>query len=269
MCAPPYFGVQYIINPWMEGQINATSGDVATRQWSNFHQTLAKAADVALLPPVEGLPDLVFTANGAVVFGRTAVLSSFRHPERQSEEAHFETWLADDGFTVHSLPREVSFEGAGDALFDRGQPLLWFGHGFRSDLNAAPLLAASMGVEMQPLRLINPRFYHLDTCFCPLEGGRLLYYPGAFDGASVATIERRVPAAKRFAVSDQDAADFACNAVNVAGTVILNRASGALKGWLQSQCFTVVESPMSEFLKAGGSTKCLSLRLDEGYPSIC
>lgn len=217
------------------------------------------------MPPVEGLPDLVFTANAALVHENTAILSNFRHPERQSEERHNESWLNEDGFTVRVLPREISFEGAGDALFDRGQRLLWFGHGFRSDFEAKSLLEQWLGVETAALKLCDSRFYHLDTCFCPLEGGFLLYYPQAFDQESIERIERRIPEGMRYAISDEDAADFACNAVNVGRSVILNRAGQGLKDWLNARGFTVIESPMTEFLKAGGSAKCLSLRLDERF----
>jgi N-dimethylarginine dimethylaminohydrolase len=199
-----------------------------------------------------------------VVYERTAVLSSFRCPERQPEERHYADWLTADGFQVKTLPAGALFEGAGDALFDRGIPsLLWFGHGYRSNLNALPYLRRSLGVEVQPLRLCDPRFYHLDTCFCPLERGYLLYYAPAFDRQANAAIESRIPANRRCAVSEEDAVHFACNAVSIGNKVILNYATAELTQWLQSRGFEVTQTTMSEFIKAGGSTKCLSLRLDE------
>jgi N-dimethylarginine dimethylaminohydrolase len=219
------------------------------------------------LPPVAGLPDLVFTANAAVVCGSKALLSSFLYPERQPEEPHFQSWLARHGFEVYTLPREVSFEGAGDALFDRLTDRLWFGHGVRSSLSAAPHLERIFRVPVQPLALLQTRYYHLDTCLCPLEGGYLLYYPAAFDHASIAAIERLVPAEARLAVPREDAEDFACNAINIGKVVVLNKISASSKKWLAERGFEVVETATSEFLKAGGSTKCLSLRLNEG-PAI-
>lgn len=263
MCPPPHFGVFYVINPWMEGQIAATSVAAAEEQWNRLRDILAATGDVELIPPVDGLPDLVFTANAALIWGRRAVLSSFRYPERQGEEEHFARWLTAAGFDVQLLPRSVAFEGAGDALLDRSEPLLWLGHGVRSDLASATYIRALLDVEIQPLELCESRFYHLDTCFCPLEGGRLLYYPAAFRPASVDAIERRIPADLRFAVSDEDAGHFACNAVNIGETVVLNRAGSELRHWLGAQGFDVVETPMTEFMKAGGAAKCLSLRLDE------
>lgn len=263
MCPPAHFGVEYVINPWMEGQIDATSRELASRQWSQLHSILSNYAEVSLLKPVAGMPDMVFTANAGLVRRGKAVLSSFRHPERQPEEPRFEAGLTAHGFQVEKLPRDTPFEGAGDALFDRQQPLLWFGHGIRSSAEARPFVERYLDVEAEPLQLRDSRFYHLDTCFCPLEGGYLLYFPAAFDEPTNRIIEARVPACKRLAVSEQDASYFACNAVNIGKTVIVNRASEILKQQLQSKSFVVVETPMTEFMKAGGAAKCLTLRLDE------
>jgi N-dimethylarginine dimethylaminohydrolase len=263
MCPPTHFDVEYVINPWMEGRINTANTELAAAQWSSFHNLMAGVADVSLMPPVDGLPDLVFTANAALVHRDSAVLSSFRHPERQPESRHYSDWLTADGFNVRILPDGIRFEGAGDALIDRGRPLLWFGHGFRSDLAAKPFLERWTGLEVQPLRLRDNRFYHLDTCFCPLDEGLLIYFPEAFDEASRSAIESRVPADQRFALSDSEAVTFACNAVNVGKTVILNHPSPETAAWLTSRGFDVVPSGVSEFMKAGGATKCLSLRLDE------
>jgi N-dimethylarginine dimethylaminohydrolase len=263
MCPPPHFGVQYVINPWMEGQVNSTDPGLAASQWSRLHSILSEHADIALLPAVQGLPDLVFTANAALIHRQSAVLSNFRCPQRQPEAQHYAEWLLQDGFTLSYLPSNVFFEGAGDALFDRERPLLWFGHGFRSDVAAKLHLEAVTGVEVQPLRLGDPRFYHLDTCFCPLQAGFLLYYPGAFDNASNASIEARVPSSQRLALSEDDAIEFACNAVNIDWKIVLNNLSEEATGWLVERGFEIVKTRMYEFMKAGGSTKCLSLRLNE------
>ncbi len=232
-------------------------------QWSRLHALLSERAEVASLPAVAGLPDLVFTANAALIYRETAVLSSFRCPERQPESPHFAKWLIADGFEVRTLPPGVLFEGAGDALFDRSEPLLWFGHGMRSDLAAKTYLEQFVDVEVQPLRLRNPSFYHLDTCLCPLEGGYLLYYPPAFDEAGNTAIERRVPRDRRLALSDEDAVHFACNTVNIGRSVILNHASQELVMQLNRCGFEVITTVLTEFMRAGGAAKCLSLRLNE------
>jgi len=169
----------------------------------------------------------------------------------------------DRGYEVSLMPRDVPFEGAGDALFDRGTGALWMAHGHRSISAARDVIADRLGVEVLTLKLVDQRFYHLDTCFCPLEGGYTLYFPPAFDEESRATIEARVPAARRIAISEEDALNFACNAVNIDDTVVVNKATAAFVKALAGKGFNVVQTPLSEFMKAGGSAKCLTLRLNE------
>lgn len=267
MCPPDHYGVDYVINPWMQDQLGRTDRALAHRQWNALRQVLATEAEIALVEAQPGLPDMVFTANAGMVHGNVAVVSRFRSPERQGEEPFFRAWFESNGFSIAAWPKEVYFEGAGDALFDRGQDLIWSGYGFRSDLAAANLLAIAFGRESIPIRLIDRRFYHLDTCLCPLAGGWLMYYPPAFDVASLAEIGRRVPIEKRIAVSEADALQFACNAVDLDGRVIMNGASQELQTRLRAAGFTPVLTPLSEFLKAGGTAKCLTLKLREGYRS--
>ncbi|MEP0918112.1 TIGR00300 family protein [Leptolyngbya sp. DQ-M1] len=263
MCAPDHYDVDYVINPWMEGNIHKSSRDRAVEQWQGLHHLIKEHAIVDLVPPQKGVPDMVFTANAGLVLGETAVLSRFYHKERQGEEPYFKAWFEENGFTVHELPPELPFEGAGDALFDREGRWLWAGYGFRSELDSHPYLAKWLDVEVLSLRLMDDRFYHLDTCFCPLNNGYLLYYPPAFDAYSNRLIEMRVPAEKRIAISEPDAVNFACNAVNVDHIVIMNKASADLKQRLADAGFQVLETPLTEFLKAGGAAKCLTLRVTE------
>ena len=263
MCAPTHYEVDYVINPWMEGNVHRASRERALQQWQGLREVLAARATVELIEPQPGLPDLVFTANAAVVLADTAMLARFFHPQRQGEEPCFQEWFERHGWRVELLPQDLPFEGAGDALLDRAGGWLWAGYGFRSELDAHPRLARALGVEVLSLRLLDERFYHLDTCLCPLADGSLLYYPPAFDFHSNRLIEARVSPEKRLAVEESDALAFACNAVNVGDTVILNQASVGLRQRLEDRGFEVVETPLSEFLKAGGAAKCLTLRLDE------
>ena len=263
MCPPTHYDVDYVINPWMEGNVHRSAKAVAAAQWQQLQEVLAGHARVEQLQPQPGLPDLVFTANAGVVVDDRVVLARFFHPERQGEEPWFQSWFESQGYRVTLLPADLPFEGAGDALLDRSGGWLWAGYGFRSELAAHPLLAEALAVEVLSLRLMDERFYHLDTCFCPLSDGTLLYYPPAFDFYSNRLIETRVPAAKRLVVGEADALAFACNAVNVGRSVILNQASAGLRQQLQTRGYDVVETPLSEFLKAGGAAKCLTLRLDE------
>jgi lysine-ketoglutarate reductase/saccharopine dehydrogenase-like protein (TIGR00300 family) len=263
MCPPHHYEVDYVINPWMEGNIHRSSFDLAKQQWQDLYQIIADRADVALVKPQPGWPDMVFTANAGLILGNQVVLSRFLHKERQGEEPHFKQWFEEQGHTVYTLPDDLPFEGAGDALLDREGRWLWAGYGFRTELDAHGLVAEWLNIEVLSLHLMDERFYHLDTCFCPLTNGYLLYYPPAFDAYSNRLIEMRVPAEKRIAIDEPDAINFACNAVNINHTVIMNQASDALKARLAEAGFEVVETPLTEFLKAGGAAKCLTLRVTE------
>jgi N-dimethylarginine dimethylaminohydrolase len=264
MCAPTHFAVDYVINPWMAAHVHGADPSRAQVQWQALQGLLAAQADIDLLAPAPGLPDLVFTANAGLVHGDDFLPSRFRHPERRGEEPLCIEWFRRAGFRIRPLPESLTFEGAGDALFDRGrQPRLWMGHDHRSDAAVAPELERMLDLEVVPLRLVDPRFYHLDTCFCPLREGRLLYYPGAFDEAAQAQIAARVPPHLRIAVSEEDALAFACNAVDLDDTLVLNRASPALQQALAGFGYAVAQTPLDEFMKSGGSAKCLTLRLDE------
>ncbi|MBD1870495.1 TIGR00300 family protein [Oculatella sp. FACHB-28] len=263
MCSAHHYEVDYVINPWMEGNIHKSSRDRALEQWQQLYNVLTQHATVDLVKPQIGVPDMVFTANAGLVLGDTVVLSRFFHKERQGEEPFFKQWFEEQGYTVHELPKDLPFEGAGDALLDREGRWLWAGYGFRSELDSHPYLAKWLDIEVVSLRLMDERFYHLDTCFCPLTDGYLLYYPPAFDAYSNRLIEMRVPEAKRIAVEEADAVNFACNAVNIDRTIVMNIASDSLKDRLAKVGFEVLETPLTEFLKAGGAAKCLTLRVTE------
>lgn len=263
MCSPDHYDVDYVINPWMEGNVHKSSRDRAVEQWQGLFQIIKEYATVELVPPQIGWPDMVFTANAGLVLGNNVVLSRFLHKERQGEEPYFKQWFESQGYTVHELPQDLSFEGAGDALLDREGRWLWAGYGFRSQLDSHSYLAKWLDIEVLSLRLVDERFYHLDTCFCPLSGGYLLYYPAAFDAYSNRLIEMRVPPEKRIAIQEADAVNFACNTVNIDSVVIMNKASDELKNRLTAVGFQVIETPLTEFLKAGGAAKCLTLRVTE------
>ena len=264
MCAPTFFEVSYVINPWMTDHVRDTTAERSQRQWDALRDTVSRHADVTTQPPAQGQPDMTFAANAGLVFGNTFVPSRFRYPERQGEEPHDRAWFERHGFDIVDLPGALFFEGAGDALFDRGvSRRLWMGHGHRSDAEAAPALARLLDVEVLPLKLSDPRFYHLDTCFCPLANGYTLYFPAAFDAPALALIEKHVPPGLRIAVHEHDALDFACNAVNLGRVVILNRTSPDLRSRLEGAGFMVIEVALDEFMKSGGAAKCLTLRLDE------
>ena len=270
MCAPKFYDVNYVINPWMSGNVNRSSRQRATDQWNSLHGALQRFADVALVEPQPGSPDMVFTANAGLVHEGVAVLSSFYHPERQGEEPHFRRWFEDSGFAVCDVPRATPFEGEGDALFEADGSRLWAGHGLRTREKSHRQLTELWDLEVVSLRLVDPRFYHLDTCFCPLFNGHVMYFPAAFDAESQRKIERHYAPEKRICVSEPDALRFACNAVNVGRTILLNQISVELRARLEASGYDVIQVELGEFLKAGGAAKCLVLRLselDETHPA--
>ena len=266
MCAPNYFGVEYVINPWMEGKLGGVVMQTAHEQWQTLYNILTQtlAVETVLVPPQPGLPDIVFTANAASVRNGVAVPARFRYPERQGEEPFYRKSLLSAGYTIRDLPSGIAFEGAGDALFYDSETeisRLFAAHGFRTDRESHEFLAQTFGVEVVSLQLVNPCFYHLDTCFCPLPGGFVLWHPAAFDSESQEKVRSVIPADKLYAVSGADATAFACNAVGIGNHVVMNAATESLKSQLLTWGLTLHTAGLSEFMKAGGSAKCLTLRL--------
>ena len=261
MCSPDFFGIEYEINPWMR-MSNQSDSRQAQEQWKDLAQVLEHevGARIELLDPVPGLPDLVFTANAGVISDGKAVPSRFRYPERQREEQHFIDWFRQKGYEVHLLEPTVYFEGAGDLL--ELEDVWYAGYRQRSDIRAYDLLTKIFDKEILSLELIDQRFYHLDTCFCPLSGGELLYFPPAFDQYARSVIESRVPNSKRLAVRAEEAKRFACNAVCVDHHVVLPTGCPETMTLLSSHGYQPHPVELDEFLKAGGSAKCLTLALD-------
>jgi N-dimethylarginine dimethylaminohydrolase len=260
MCEPRHFEVCYVINPWMAGNQGRVDRKLAAQQWQNLHDILSRRAAVRLIEPVAGLPDMVFTANGGFLCrDREVVASSFRHPERQPESQYFCKFFEDAGYRVTRLGSGIHFEGAGDALRDSGGQV-WMGYGHRSDPKAASEIATAFQIRVNGLALADPRWYHLDTAFCPLENGYVIAYEKAF-AAQGAECIRRTFGDKAIWIGDEDASNFACNAVNTGSDVILHKATEELKAALENRGFNVVEAEVSEFIKAGGACKCLTLEL--------
>ncbi len=261
MCPPTLYDVDYVINPWMAGNVHGSSRERAAQQWQRLYEAVSCIAEVRLVTPEAGSPDMVFTANAGLEREGTVVISSFFHAERQGEEPHFRRWFREAGYRIVDVARATPFEGEGDALFSVDGMRLWAGYGPRTAPSSHQALREAWDIEVVPLHLTDPRFYHLDTCFAPLAGGYAMYFPDAFDERSRSRIEAFYPAERRILVKEADAVCFACNAINVDRTIILNRVSGELSTELEAKGFQVVQIELTEFLKAGGAAKCLVMRL--------
>jgi len=260
MCPPDYFSISYAINPWMKVGENSDP-EKAKKQWETLKETIEQlGAKVEAMPAQPGLPDIVFTANAALVYKNNAVISRFKFKERIPEEKFYAEWFEDSGYNVTYLPIGMSFEGAGDALFLNDT--LFSGYVPRTDIHSHTLISKLLKIRVLSLELRDSRFYHLDTCFCPLTDGYLLYYPDAFDDYGNKVIENNVSENKRIKVSEEEACMFSCNAVNVDKSIIMNKTTSRLRKEIENKGFTLYEVDMSEFLKSGGSCKCLTLKLD-------
>ena len=272
MCQPTHFAVKYVINPWMNPVTWARNerplAAASRREWQALRDTLEDlGATIELMPPVSDVPDLVFTANAAVVLDRTALLARFRHPERRAEEPHFQAAfraLQSRGLVdaIHALPDGLVLEGAGDCVWDPARNLFWMGYGPRTEAAAAEVVTEVFGAKVVPLELADPRFYHLDTALCPLSRGEVMYFPEAFTPSARAALRAQVAPAQRIEVRSDDACRLAANAVAIGDAVVLSGCSEHLRSDLEARGYRVFATALSAFLRAGGSAFCLTLRLD-------
>jgi N-dimethylarginine dimethylaminohydrolase len=269
MTDPDCFDVRYRINPWMQPTAWRPEHAVAAKTASASLKAALQAAGarVETIEAVRGLPDLVFPANAAIVLDGRVLLARFRHSERQGEEAVFRSVFArlkTRGLIqeIVDLPNGVFQEGAGDCIWDADRRLFWAGFGPRSSKSSVGAIARTFGEEVVGLELASDRFYHLDTCFCPLAGGKLLYYPAAFTPAAQAAIRERVPQDQRIEASDEEAAAFCVNAVNLDARIIMARAPASLRAKLTARGYALTELDLDPFILSGGAAYCMTLRLD-------
>jgi N-dimethylarginine dimethylaminohydrolase len=273
MTDPGHYDVCYQINPWMQPKAwKAKGADACLAEAKAASAALRTAltdagARVETIGAVKDLPDLVFPANAAVVLDGRVLLARFRYPERQGEEAIFREvfcrlkarGLVQD---IVDLPEGLFHEGAGDCIWDKDRKLFWAGYGPRSSRGALAIIQGVFSQEVVPLELASDRFYHLDTCFCPLAGGKVLYFPEAFTPQALAEIRARVPERQRIEATAEEAAAFCVNAVNLDAKVIMARAPDSLKKKLRARGYEVTEIGLDPFILSGGAAYCMTLRLD-------
>jgi N-dimethylarginine dimethylaminohydrolase len=260
MCPPEHFAVTYAINPWMRPG-EPTDPATAMRQWARLRQVyLELGHDVRTIEPVPGLPDMVFAANGATVVAGTVLGARFRYPQRAGEADAYLRWFRDRGYPQVRAPRQVN-EGEGDIICT-GRALL-AGYGFRTDHAAGAELAEVFGLPVVSLRLVDPRFYHLDTALCLLDPDTAMYYPAAFDDAALAAIAAQFT--ELIEAKDEDAEVLGLNAVSDGRHVVLPVQARSLAARLRERGFEPIGVDMSEVLKGGGGPKCCTLELREAH----
>ncbi|HTJ25904.1 MAG TPA: arginine deiminase-related protein [Candidatus Limnocylindria bacterium] len=264
VCTPGHYGVRYAINPWMSRHVGDTTPD-AVRQWERFVELLGCVGETELIQvePTAQTPDLVFTSNAALMCGNLAIVSSFRNAERRREQPVFRAALARAGYATTFL-RQTYFEGAGDALFDRVRPILYAGYGWRTERGATLQLQEIVSCRVLPLLLVDERFFHLDLALCPLSSGHVMAYMDAFSPHAQQLLRRAIEPGYLIEVSVDDALRLACNAVEIGDAVVMHDCSTRLRERLHAAGYRVFRTDLSEFLKSGGSAKCLTLRLDDG-----
>jgi N-dimethylarginine dimethylaminohydrolase len=256
MCPPTYFTVTYSINPWMRPD-QPTDPDRAMHQWEQLHRIyLELGHKVQIIDPVPGLPDMVFAANGATVIDGKVLGVKFRFPERAAEAAAYLDWFCASGYPDVRQARLVN-EGEGDILFT-GRAL-FAGYGFRTDLAAHAQLEETFGVPVISIRLVDPRFYHLDTALCVLDEGTAAYYPEAFEEAGRAALAAHFT--ELIEASDSDAEVFGLNAVSDGRHVVLPVQATELAAKLVAHGFEPIGVDLSELRKSGGGPKCCTLEI--------
>lgn len=256
MCPPEHFAVEYAINPWMNPD-QPVDISRAMRQWERLRRVFTGLGhSVRTVAAEPGLPDMVFAANGATVIGGKVLGAKFRHPERRPEAAAYMTWFRSAGYGVVREPVAVN-EGEGDIVF-AGRAIL-AGHGFRSEQAAAAELTELFGLPVISLRLVDPRFYHLDTALAVLDDDTAVYYPAAFDDAGRAALSSYF--AELIEAKDEDAEVLGLNAVSDGSHVVLPEQATGLMAQLRVAGFEPIGVDMTELRKAGGGPKCCTLEL--------
>ncbi|MGW7264868.1 dimethylargininase [Streptomyces sp. NPDC054842] len=256
MCRPQYFDVTYSINPWMDPDKPTDTG-TALLQWEQLRELyLSLGHTVEVIEPVDGLPDMVFAANGATVVDGKVLGARFRHRERTAEGPAYLDWFADHGFADVLWPEHIN-EGEGDYL--RVGRRLLAGTGFRTDARSHAEAQEFFGLPVTGLTLVDPNFYHLDTALAVLSPDEVMYYPRAFSAGSRAVLREMFPDA--ILASEQDAAVFGLNAFCDGLNVLLPQAATGLADQLKQRGFNPIGVSLGELLKAGGSVKCCTLAL--------
>ncbi len=259
LCPPDHYSIQYEINPWMS-KSRAADTPLVKAQWKGLFDTLSKLdTQVETITPAETLPDMVFTANAGLTVGKKFIPSNFRHEERAGEAPLFAAWMEERGYEIIWLPSDLYFEGEGDALF--GGDALFCGYKFRTDINSHRAIADIFGCLVISVELVDPRFYHIDTCFCPLPDGGAMWFPAAFDEYGQRAIRDRLP--NLIDVPEEEAAGFCCNAVVLDKDIVLPDGAKTVISLLTERGYNCHPLPMSEFLKAGGACKCLTMHMPQ------
>lgn len=253
VCRPTYFKIEYVINPWMKNQ--KIDQLLAMKQWEIFIDTYNKlGVKVRIIDQIDGLPDMVFTADQAVVKDNIALMSNFAETERKGEQEVYRKWFEDNGYELKFLPENLSFEGNGELHFWNDR--YFVGTGFRTSTESRSYIEEILKLPVISLKLVDPYFYHLDTCLLPLDSETIVYYPPAFDSKSQEILKKMVPQLIEFSREDLDY--FTANSVVHGSTILCQKALPEFRKKVEGMGFSIIELDVSEFNKSGGGIHCLT-----------
>jgi N-dimethylarginine dimethylaminohydrolase len=267
MCPPTFYDVTEARNPFMAASLGKVDKPAAQQQWEGLKAAFESLSrPVRVIEPVSGQEDMVFSANQTLTgltrhMEKVCVLSQMRHPARRGEVSHFERWFKSEGYRIVRLKDPAAtFEGMGDCLWHPGKRLLWGGHGFRTDPEVYDEIAVAFEAPVLTLKLVNERFYHLSTCFCPLTQEAVLVYPSAFSPDSLELILRLFPIV--LAAEEREATErLACCAGLLDSTVLMQKGAATAARHIRAIGLTVLEVETSEFIKSGSSVANLRMHL--------
>lgn len=256
MCPPDYFDINYSINPWMDKSIKVNTNKEG--QWQSLVNKFKELnVDLEFIQPQKNYPDMTYVDAG-IIYKNVFIPSNFKHKERQGEKKYYIDWFKKNEFKILEISEKFYFEGHGDTLWVGKN--LFFGHGFRSCLKAQDKIQDIFNtldntVNIVSVELTDPRFYHLDTCFCPINESQALYFPGAISKKSIEKLERKIGLIE---VTEADAFRFACNSVVINNDIIIPAGTKTTCDALESIGYRTHQIEMDEFIKGGGACKCLS-----------
>lgn len=252
LCKPTHFTVDYVINPHM--QPYSVDAKKALKQWQSLVSTLESLGiKVDVIEQQPDVPDMVFATDQGIVRDGAILLANFRYPQRQKERVYYREWFRDHGFRLRSLSNIFPFEG-GDTLFFGD--MLFVGTGFRASVSSCEELAQKLGIDVMPLRLVDPFFYHLDMGFLPIDSETAFYYPPAFSKNSQNLLKRLVP--NLLELTEEEVRAYAANSfVSGRDIVIASEVPISFNDKLKQLGLTAHAVDISEFKKAGGGIHCL------------
>lgn len=254
-----HFRVDYEINPYMSTADQPDTAAAVAEHKDIIEAHREAGRTIEYVPSDPDCPDMVFTANAALVCGDRAVLG---HPpaERATEIPHYRRWLRRRGFEVLEAP--YPFSGQGDAL--PCGDLLLAGSGWRTDPRMHDFLRLRLGYEVVPLRTVDPRWYDLDLVVAPIDNPRTLaWFPEALDLPSRRRVERL--GLELVEVSRTEAQRFALNLISDGEWVTMNDRAPELAAELRRRGLQVVELTTAELSKGGGGVRCTALTLNQSW----